>query len=60
MNLKPAISTDEIGLLIKLMATPHRFKLDDIEPELVCKYDLTAWPAAWQGTQATHTCAFTE
>jgi hypothetical protein len=37
--------TDQIalGLLIKLMATSHRFKLDDIEPELVCRYDLIKW-----------------
>ena len=40
--------TDQValGLLVKLMATSHRFKLDDIEPELVCKHDLKVWQGA--------------
>lgn len=35
-----------LGLLVKLMAISHRFKLDDIEPELVCKHDLKPWQGA--------------
>ena len=37
--------TDQValGLVIKLMAVSLRNKMCDIEPELVCRYDLLDW-----------------
>ena len=37
--------TDQValGLVIKLMAVSHRTKMCDIEPELVCRFDLIQW-----------------
>ena len=37
--------TDQValGLVIKLMAVSLRNKMCDIEPELVCRYDLLKW-----------------